>query len=43
MIKQNTGLKGNNQIDLSGYANGIYNIVVNVNGNYKTIKLIIEQ
>jgi hypothetical protein len=42
IVKQTGGLKGNNQIDLSGFANGIYNIVVNVNGNYKTIKMVIE-
>lgn len=42
VVKHDTDLKGNNQIDLSGYSVGIYNVVVNVNGNYKTIKLIIE-
>ena len=42
MVKHSTSLKGNNQIDLSGYATGIYNIVLNVNGNYKTIKMVIQ-
>jgi serine protease len=42
VVKRDAGLKGNNQLDLSGYAVGIYNIVVNVNGNYKTIKMVIE-
>ncbi|HWY10712.1 MAG TPA: T9SS type A sorting domain-containing protein, partial [Bacteroidia bacterium] len=42
MVKNGKGLKGNNQIDLSGFATGIYNIVVNVNGNTKTIKMVIE-
>jgi len=42
VVKQNQGLKGNNQIDMIGFASGIYNIVVNVNGNYKTIKMVIE-
>jgi subtilisin family serine protease len=42
MVKQGTDLKGNNEIDLSGFAKGIYSIVVNTNGNYKTIKMVIE-
>jgi len=42
VVKQSTGLKGTNQIDMSGSAVGIYNIIVNVNGNYKAVKMIIE-
>jgi len=42
VVRRDTGLKGNNQIDLSGYSVGIYNVVVNANGSYKTIKMIIE-
>lgn len=42
MVKQETGLKGNNTIDLNGFSKGIYNIVVKVSNNYKTIKMVIE-
>jgi subtilisin family serine protease len=42
VIRRDTGLKGNNQIDLSGYSVGIYNVIISANGNYKTIKMIIE-
>ncbi len=42
IVKNGKNLKGNNQIDLSGFATGIYNIVVNANGSTKTIKMVIE-
>jgi hypothetical protein len=42
LVKEVKELKGVNQIDMSGYAQGIYNIVLRVNDNYKTIKMVIE-
>ncbi len=42
MIKESKNLKGNNEINLTDYAKGIYSIVVKTNGNYKTIKMVIE-
>lgn len=42
MVKQGVNLKGNNEIDLSGFAKGIYSIVVKADANYKTIKMVIE-
>ncbi|MBK7667402.1 MAG: T9SS type A sorting domain-containing protein [Sphingobacteriaceae bacterium] len=42
LVKEAKELKGVNQIDMSGYAQGIYNVVLRVNDNYKTIKMVIE-
>ncbi|MBN8694169.1 MAG: T9SS type A sorting domain-containing protein [Bacteroidetes bacterium] len=42
LVKQNTNLKGNYTFDLFGFAKGIYSIVIKTNGNYKTIKIVID-
>lgn len=42
LVKEAKELKGVNQINMGGFAQGIYNIVLRVNDNYKTIKMVIE-
>lgn len=42
MVKQSVDIRGDKQIDLSGFAKGIYSVVLNATDNYTTIKVIVE-
>jgi PKD repeat protein len=42
LVKTKRSLKGDNEINLSEFARGIYNVVIKVNNDYKTVKMVIE-
>lgn len=42
IVKRYVNLNGNNTIDMSGFAKGVYSIILTSNDNYKTIKLVID-
>lgn len=42
LVYNKTQLKGENQINLNEFANGIYNVVIKMKNDYKTVKVIKE-
>ncbi|HRD39281.1 MAG TPA: T9SS type A sorting domain-containing protein, partial [Bacteroidia bacterium] len=42
LVYNKSALKGANEINLSEFGRGIYNVVIKADSDYKTIKVIIE-
>lgn len=42
VVKMKQNLKGSNEINLNEFGRGIYNVVIKVENDYKTVKMIIE-
>lgn len=42
LVKYETGIKNNAQFNMTGYAPGIYNVVLNIDGTFTSTKVVIE-